>query len=127
MSRFLTKAAIEALAFKTLHIPNSNSEIVDKSELDLLRAYARFDRGDTWPFACRTLYPVNAVFQEGDTHYELLHEFDVFYTKTMELHFALAILGVEFVVNLGGPALDGYHKWLKQNDYASPLYKSTPA
>ncbi|MEA3187563.1 MAG: hypothetical protein QOD99_1393 [Chthoniobacter sp.] len=124
MSRFLTKAALEALAFKTLSVPESNMEIVDKVELDDLRAYARYDRGETWPFAYRTLYPVNAAFKEGSTHYELLHEFDVFYTDATELYFALAILGVEFVVNLGGPELDGYQQWLKTHDYASPLYRS---
>jgi hypothetical protein len=127
MSRFLTKAALEVLAFKTLSVPDFNTEIVDKAELDDLRFYARYDRGETWPFAYRTLYPVNAVFKEGSTHYELLHEFDVFYTEAMELYFALAILGVEFVVNFGGRELDGYQRWLKQHDNASPLYKNADA
>lgn len=127
MSRFLTKAALEALAFKTLSVPDSNAEIVDKAELDDLRAYARYDRGETWPFSCRTLYPVNAVFEEGPMRYEVLHEFDVFSTDAMEFYFALAILGVEFVINLGGPGLDGYQQWLTQHNYASPLYKSTAA
>ena len=77
MSRFLTKAALEALAFKTFSVPDSNTEIVDKAELDSLRSYARYNRGETWPFAYRTLYPVNAIFKEGSTHYEILHEFDV--------------------------------------------------
>jgi hypothetical protein len=107
--------------------PDWNQEIVDKVELDALRAYSRYDRGGTWMFSYRALYPVNAVFTAGSTHYEVLHEFDVFYTDTMELYFALAIFGVEFVVNLGGPELDGYHQWLKQHDYASPLYKDTLA
>jgi hypothetical protein len=125
MSRFLTKAALEALAFKTLSVPNSNTEIVDKVELDDLRAYTRYDRGDTWPFTYRTLYPVNAVFKEEATYYEVLREFDIFYTETKELYFALAILGVEFVVNFGGPELGGYQKWLKQHNGASPLYKKS--
>ncbi|MFM8360173.1 MAG: hypothetical protein ACKOET_16625, partial [Verrucomicrobiota bacterium] len=65
--------------------------------------------------------------EDGATHYELLHEFDLFYTETMELYFALAILGVEFVINLGGPVLDGYEKWLRKHNYASPLYKNAAA
>jgi hypothetical protein len=65
------------------------------------------------------------VFEEGLVRYEVLHEFDVFFTDAMELYFALAILGVEFVVNFGGPELGGYRRWLKQHDYSSPLYKST--
>jgi hypothetical protein len=127
MSRFLAKAALEALAFKTLSVPDSITEIVQKAELDELRTYARYGRGETWPFAYRTLYPVNAVFKENSTQYEVLHEFDIFYTDGMELYFALAILGVEFVINLGGPHLDGFQRWLKEHDYASPLYKKDAA
>lgn len=127
MSRFLAKAALEALAFKTLSISESNTEIVDKIGLDDLRNYARYNRGKTWPFAYRTLYPVNAIFEEDSTFYEVLHEFDVFYTDTMELYFVLTILGVEFVVNLGGLGLDSYEQWLKLHDYTSPLYKNGAA
>ena len=124
MSRFLTKAGLEALAFKTLSVSGSNAEIVEQPELDDLRSYARYDQDETWPFAYRTLYPVNAVFEEGSAHYEVLHEFDVFFTDGMELYFVLAILGVEFVVNLGGPELDGYKHWLKQHNNSSPLYRA---
>ena len=45
----------------------------------------------------------------------------------MELYFVLAILGVEFFVNLGSPELDGCQQWLKQHDNASPLCKSAVA
>jgi len=124
MSRFLVKVGLEALVFRTLSVPDWNTEIVDKSELDPLRDYTRFDRGDTRPFAYRTLYPVNAVFQEGSMHYEILHEFDLFFTDAMELYFAIAIFGVEFVVNLGGPHLEGYQKWLEQHNYVSPFYRN---
>ena len=124
MSRFITKAALEALAFKTLLVAESKLEIVEKVELDALRNYSRYNRGETWPFSYRTLYPVNAVFDEGNTYYEVLHEFDFLYTEAMELYFILAIFGVEFTVNLGGPNIDGYLKWLKLNSYASPLYKN---
>lgn len=123
MSRFLAKTAIETLAFKTLSVSESNTEIVNKIELDDLRSYARYDRGETWPFAYRTLYPVNAIFDDDSTYYEVLHEFDVFHIDAMEFYFILAIFGVEFVINLGGPELDGYQRWLKQNNYTSGLSK----
>ncbi len=122
MSRFLAKAALEALAFKTLSVSGWNDEIVDKIELDALRAYVRYNQGETWPFAYRTLYPVNAIFEENSMFYEVLHEFDFLYTDTMELYFILAILGVEFVINFGGPELEGYQNWLRQHNYVSPLY-----
>jgi hypothetical protein len=122
MSRFLAKAAVEALAFKTLTVPFSNQEIVDLHSLDEIRSYARFNLGSTWPFSYRTLYPVNSIFKEGEGFYEVLHEFDFLYTKSFELYFVLAIFGAEFVIKLGGPQLDGYQRWLKENENASPLY-----
>lgn len=123
MSRFLAKTGLEALAFKTAQIPESNTELVDNIELDRLRAYARFDRGETWPFGYRSLYPVNAVFVEGEIHYEVLHEFTILVTATMEYFLVLAILGVEFAINLGGPYLDGYEQWLMEHNHVSPLYQ----
>jgi len=123
MSRFLSKAALETLVFKTLEIPNMNNEIVEKVELDYIRNYARFNRGEIWPFAFRTLYPVNAIFKEDLYYYEILHEFDLLYTGKMELFYVLAILGVEFVINLGNRDLEGYTDWLDQHNGVSPLYK----
>lgn len=123
MSRFLAKAALEALALKTISVHGSNAEIVDKVELDILRTYARYNHGETWPFSYRTLYPVNAIFKEDSTWYEVLHEFDLLVTESMEFYFAVVIWGVEFVINIGGPDLIGYQQWLKQHNYVSPLYK----
>ena len=65
---------------------------------------------------------MNAIFEENSMFYEVLHEFDFLYTDTMELYFILAILGVEFVINFGGPELEGYQNWLRQHNYVSPLY-----
>lgn len=124
MSRLLAKSGLETLAFKTLSVVRSNGEIVAAGELDELRSYAQYNRGADWPFACRTLYPVNSVFREGSTYYELLHEFDILITKAMEYYYVVVIFGVEFAINLGGPMIDGYQRWLEQNGDASPLYLS---
>jgi len=43
-------------------------------------------------------------------------------TDRHEMYFVLALFGEELTINMGGPHLDGYHEWLKQNDGASPLY-----
>jgi hypothetical protein len=123
MGRFIGKVGLEVLAFRTLEVAGWNDEIIGKAELDELRAFVRYNRGELWPLAYRTLYPVNAVFSENETSYEVLHEFDLLYTDTSELYVAVAILGVEFVMNLGGRMLTGYRKWLEQNDYRSPLYR----
>ena len=123
MGRFIGKVGIEALAQRTHKVKGWNEEIVSKTELDELRDFVRFNKGvESWPFAYRTLYPVNAVFENKDQIFEVLHEYDLLYTRGHELYIILVLFGVEFAMNLGGRILDGYRKWLKENDWKSPLY-----
>lgn len=127
MGRFIGKVGLEVLAFKALDVRTWNEELVSTVELDDLRRFVRYNEGEIWEFAFRTLYPVNATFKEGDVFYEVLHEFDVLITNENEFYVVIAVLGVEFVMNLGGRTLDGYHKWLKENNYRSPLYNDKNA
>jgi len=123
MSRFIGKVGLEALAQRTQQVNGWNEEIVRKTELDELRDFVRFNKGaEPWPFAYRTLYPVNALFDDKGQTFEVLHEYDLLYTRGYELHIILVLFGVEFAMNLGGRILDGYKKWLKENDWKSPLY-----
>jgi len=121
-ARFIGKVGLEALARTFLRVDGWNDEIVDKEELDALRAFVRFGRGQEWPFCFRPIYPMNAVFHDGKEYYEVLHEYDLLYTLNMQMYVVLAILGVEFAMNLAEPELRGYFEWLAQHDYASPLY-----
>lgn len=123
MTRFVGKIGLEGLAAKVLGVDGWNSEIVDNPGLDDLRNYVRFDRPkSTWTMTARTLYPVNAVFEEGKERFEVMHEWDILVTPTFEYHIVVAILGVEFSMNLGGPENDGYRRWLEAHSYVSPLY-----
>ena len=123
MGRFVGKVGLEALAQRTKKVNGWNEEIVTKTELEELRNFVRFNSGkEDWPFAYRTLYPVNAVFTQNDQAYEMLNEYDLLYTKGYELYIVLVLFGVEFAMNLGGRILDGYKNWLKENDWKSPLY-----
>jgi hypothetical protein len=122
MSRFIAKIGVEVFASKFLGVAGWNEEFNAIAQLDPVRNYARFGLGQTWPFTVRTLHPVNAVFTENDEHYEVLHEFTIFYTQEFEAYIAVSLFGVEFVMNLGGHELDGFRKWLEANDFASPLY-----
>lgn len=40
-----------------------------------------------------------------------------------ELYFIIIIWGMEFTINMAGPEIDGYIKWLKENNNISPLYQ----
>jgi hypothetical protein len=122
MGRFLAKVGLEVLAFKTLSVPDWNKELVDQPALDELRRFARYNEGPNWPFTVRSLHPVNAVFQDGNQSFELLHEFDILHTRSLEAYLAVSILGVEMVINLGGRENDGFRRWLEENNWVSPLY-----
>jgi hypothetical protein len=122
MGRFLAKVGLEVLAFKTLSVSGWNAQLVDQPALDDLRRFARYNDGPDWPFTVRTLHPVNARFEEGNQHFELLHEFDILLTRSFETYLVISIFGVEMVINLGGRENDGFRRWLEENDWASPLY-----
>jgi len=69
MGRFIGKIGIEVLAQRTQNVQGWNEEIVNKTGLDELRNFVRFNMGkEDWPYAYRTLYPVNAVFRKTTRH-----------------------------------------------------------
>lgn len=123
MSRFLAKLALETLASRFLAVPDGLNEVIDKSELDELRHYARFGSPqNSWPYYTRNLYPEGKLFPEGIEIFEVLHEYNLLYTESHELYLVVVILGIEYVLNMGGPEIDGYLEWLKQHNFRSPLY-----
>jgi hypothetical protein len=124
-SRFIAKIGLEILAHRCLINPDWNKDLVEMAELDELRAYVR--RGNPkliWPISIRRIYKQDFLFADAEcSGYEVLHEFDILVTDRNEFYAVIAIFGVEFVINLGGPELDGYHNWFKNNQGQSPLYK----
>ena len=124
VSRFLGKVALEVFAQRVLSVEGGLDEIINKPELNDLRNYVR--RGNqslVWPYHERRIYPESGYFKsEEDEPYEILHEYTLLYTEVEELYLVVAILGVEYALNMGGPEIDGYFSWLKKNEEKSPLY-----
>ncbi len=122
-SRFIGKVALEVLAHRTIGIPEANDEIVNKVELNQLRKYVRFGVPKTvWPVNIRRIYSQDKVFVDARSGpHQILHEFTMLGTCEGEYYCVVAIFGIEYSINLGGPELDGYHKWLKKNNDRSPL------
>jgi hypothetical protein len=124
-SRFIAKVGMEVLACKTVSVPSSNDEIVNHPQLDELRRYVRHGQPNVaWPVHMRRLYPPDEVFPADakSGSYQVLHEFDLLYTEDKEMFAAIAIFGFEYVINLGGPEIDGYVRWLREHADKSPLY-----
>ena len=121
-SRFIAKVGLEVLASRVVEVPDSNAELVNNAQLDELRRYVRLGVPRTiWPIGIRKIYHHNRLFFDGDTAFELLNEWTILVTGTMEHYAVIAIFGVEYVINLGGPELSGYQHWLQNNNGRSPL------
>ena len=48
----------------------------------------------------------------------------VLFTELGEVYFVIAMHGIEYAINLGGPFIDRYEFWLEKNKHESPLYIS---
>lgn len=121
-SRFLAKMAVEALAYKLLDHPEGIAYLVDESQLDLMRNFARRGVPREWPHHMRRIYDADRMLLEDGRALQTVHEFDFLVTKNQEWFFVFALFGLELTINLGGPEIDGYLAWLEENGGRSPLY-----
>ena len=124
VSRFLAKTALEALAYRLCDCYGWNEELVDKVELDPLREYARYGKGDFWKYHQRRIYGEDDRFVNPINHpepYEILHEMDFLYLDEKILYFTIVIMGIEYVINLGGSETELYENWLTKNKDSSPI------
>lgn len=118
IARFVGKVGLEALASRLIQAGESYEELVDNAAFDELRDFVRRGSGPRqWPFLRRHLYPPDKVFSESGEQYELLHEFQLLLRPIDEAndlyacYITLVLFGEEFVLNLGGPGLDGVEAW----------------
>jgi hypothetical protein len=116
VSRFLAKVAVEALAQRFMVLP-------EESQFDSIRRHAREGQPKEWPHHARRIYDVERVLVDdsGET-VQTVYEYDFLYTPKNELYFVLALFGLELTINVGGPYIEGYLQWLRDNDDVSPLY-----
>lgn len=124
MARLLLKMGYEALIAKVLPYPTGVAEIANNPGLIDLKSFVRYDKlPGRWPFNVRRIYDENQAFPSVDGGADqILNEYTLLYTPWRELFFVIAIFGLEFAVNLGGPEIEGYERWLRENSCRSPLY-----
>lgn len=126
MGRFLAKMGLELLAKYWSKGEGWNDYIVDHEGLDTVRKFVRSPKRDeVWEFTKRRIYDEDSshVSSEGQKG-QVLYECDILTIGTpesCELFFVIAIFGMEYAINLGGSGMDGYKKWLEDNDHVSPL------
>lgn len=91
--------------------------------MDLVRHHARFGDPSEWPIYTRRIYEAQQKWLDTSGQAtQVLFEFDILNTEASEWYFVLALFGLEFVINLGGPEVSGYINWLSNHGEMSPLY-----
>jgi hypothetical protein len=133
----LAKCAFEYLVYRTKEENFLEfSESLKDEQFEPLRKYARYGEGyKFWPYSQRRIYGEGDQFKDrsNNKNYEVLNEMDFLAIELdhkivngdeyliLELYYVLVILGIEYVIHVGEPDISGYHKWLQENDYKSPV------
>jgi hypothetical protein len=121
----MAKVALEAMAARVVGHEGGQDYLCDERQLDDLRDHARHGRILQWPVHTRRIYATNArTYLPGGQPQQVLHESDFLATSWGEWFFVLAIFGFELAINLGAPDIEGYQRWLRENNEISPLYRA---
>ena len=122
LARFVAKVGVEAYVANVLKGGLTVDQIIASDELKSVRRFVR--RGDSpenWPISRRRIYGEEAIFFEEQASYQVLHEYSLLLTDENEVYAIICIFGEEYAINLGGPSIDGYRRWLSANGDRSPL------
>lgn len=124
MSRLLAKMALERAYADFSKARPAAPHLIFDSYLDNIRNWARRgDNFDEWPFHQRTIYPQETRMRHPQTNAWVKAGIGqgLFHTDAPETHFSICLYGVEFVINLGRPSIDGFEDWLRQHNFQSPF------
>lgn len=136
VSRFIAKIALEALADRLKNIENSLNDLIDDKNYDQIRNYVRLGNVNNWPCNIRRIYNYDKNWGNNNELEQKIFEYDFLLIpiekdidlkhldKSIDayLYFIIALWGMEFAINMAGPEIDEYLKWLKEHDDVSPLY-----
>ena len=123
ISRLLAKMTIEYFVYRCGSTNEVCEYIISDKVFQPIRRYARYGDKKIWPYNSRRIYARNEAYK-GDIFSAINWEADFLFLGNGEIYFVIAMYGIEYVINLGGPYLDGYSAWLSENAGKSPLYLS---
>lgn len=125
ISRLIAKISFEMLFLRLAgNDLDTRDFLIDEENLNPLRNYVRYNpNNENWIYSVRKIYEENEkFFLYNGKSVDMVFECDFLYTHEMELYFVIAFKGVEFVINMAGDSIDGFKKWLSDNNNLSPLY-----
>ena len=136
VSRFIAKIALEALALRLKTVEKSLDDLIDDINYDAIRKHARLGYIENWPCSVRRIYSYDKNWGTDNDPEQKIYECDFLlipFDKEIdinnikepilaELYFVVVIWGMEFAMNMAGPEIEGYLKWLEEHNNISPLY-----
>lgn len=133
-SRLLAKIALEYWAYCLKDIENSLNEIIDDVQYDLIRNYARLGTPYDWPCSIRRIYGMYeyeidssgcAIQKKFECDFLIIKEGKIGNAICATVYFILVIRGIEFVINLTYPEIDGYYDWLEKHNGISKILNTS--
>lgn len=132
VSKFIGKIALEAFAHRLSSLNDWQDDFVDHKELDELRHFVRFGIGYSfWPYHIRRIDGENQIKydKKSNKYLEKLNEYDFLIPDDPSinedihlldnLYFVMAIMGIEYTINLTNKGLNRYITWLSANNNKS--------
>jgi hypothetical protein len=126
MSRLLAKMALERCFSDFEKKTRNSASLVFDTYFENIRRWARYGNNFTeWPYHQRTIYPQETQMRHPKTNAWVKAGIGqgVFHTRSPETYYSISLYGIEFVINVGGPNIEGFEKWLSENNQASPFLK----
>jgi hypothetical protein len=117
----LSKMAIEK-CFDNFLKGGTNTDAIFDSYFDNIRRWARMrDNFSNWPYHQQTIYPQETLMRHPETRAWVKAGIGqgLFHTPSPETYYTICLYGLEFVINVGGPNLEGFDRWLQQFDHRS--------
>ena len=125
LARFLVAIGMKVTAHRMLPVPEGiRTDLTHNKCFDEARRFARYGEGPLqWPVHEKVIYDEQHEFNDADgSSYQISHEYMLLWTNCDELYFVIALFGTQYTINMGGPELEGFEKWLVEHDNQSPLY-----
>lgn len=125
-SRFLAKVAIGYIAHRLIGTGTGADVVVDDEGLDRVRCHARRGTDADWPIKVRAIYSPERQWPDPADSSQIVTEVDLL-EHDDDAFLVFAVFGTELTLPLIHPTIDGYERWLRLNDGASPLYPGDSA
>lgn len=123
VSRLLAKMAVEYFVYRCGGGDDVCKYVGSDEVFKSIRVYARYGSRKIWKYNTRRIYSRSNAYK-GDPFSAINWEADFLFLENGEVYFIIVMFGIEYVICINGPTVEGYKKWLKTTGGTCPLYVS---